>query len=191
MAKISSGLNFTSEYFIRNFYSNNRDAGNKSTRSRFSNVELTYEDSRALSRAAKRMKRGDYTTSDTAENDDISETTKSSIEAFVNTYNNMLDSGRESDDYDTKRYVKQLKALSQKYSDELENIGITVENDGKLSVNSDLLAVADYSSVSSLFSQEQEFVQKTQRIASRLNEAAYNDIFTQISTKNVHINITV
>lgn len=189
MAKISSGINLTSDFFINNFYANNRDAGKKSTRGNFSNVELTFEDSRALSRAAKRLKSNNYTSD--SDDDDITETTKSSIEAFVSTYNNMIDSGKNSDDPDTRRYLKQLKNLSKKYSGELEEIGITMENDGKLSVNSDLLSLADNSKVSKLFSKDQEFVQKSQRIASRLNDAAYNDIFTQISTKNVHINITV
>ena len=188
MAKISSGLNLTSDFFINSFYANNRDAGKKSTRGNFSNVELTFEDSRALSRAAKRLKSNEYASDS---DDDITETIKSSIEAFVSTYNNMIDSGKQSDDYDTRRYLKQLKNLSKKYSKELEEIGITTENDGKLTVNSDLLSLADNSKVSKLFSKDEEFVQKSQRIASRLNDAAYNDIFTQISTKNVHINITV
>lgn len=189
MAKISSGLNLTSDFFINSFYANNRDAGKKSTRSNFSNVELTFEDSRALSRAAKRLKSNEYVSD--SDDDDITETTKSSIEAFVSTYNNMIDSGKQSDDYDTRRYLKQLKNLSKKYSKELEEIGITMENDGKLTVNSDLLSLADNSKVSKLFSKDEEFVQKSQRIASRLNDAAYNDIFARISTKNAHINITI
>ena len=103
----------------------------------------------------------------------------------------MIESGKESDDSETKRYVKQLKTLTRKHAEELEEIGITIENDGKLSVNSELLSMADNTAVSKLFSPEEEYVKKSLTIASRLNNAAYNDILAQINTKNLHINITI
>lgn len=189
MAKISSGINFTSDYYLGTFYTNNRDASKKSTRGNFSNVELAFEDSRALTRAAKRLKRNDYTTA--AEDGDITESVKASIEAFASTYNNMIESGKGSDDSETKRYLKQLKTLTKKHAEELEDIGITIENDGRLSVNSELLSMADNETVSKLFSPEEEYVKKSLTIASRLNDASFNDILAQINSKNLHINITI
>ena len=189
MAKISSGLTLSTDYFMRNFYKSNRTVSKKNGRSNFSKIELSYEDSRALSRAAKRMLNTDFDT-DEDEDADIGETMKSKIEAFVNTYNNALETG-DSNDYDTNRYLRQLKTLSRKHSDELSNIGITVEKDGTLTINEDLLKMADNSKVRKVFSSDNDFSQKSLRIAKKLNNAVQNNIFAQVTGTGLRINITL
>ena len=67
--KVSSGISLSTNYFLRNFYTNNQKAAKTSGRSGYSNVELSYEDSRALNRAAKRLSKSDFG-SDTDEKDD-------------------------------------------------------------------------------------------------------------------------
>ena len=189
MVKISSGLNLSTDYFMRNFYKSNRTVSKKSGRSDFSKIELSYEDSRALSRAAKRMLNTDFDNEED-EDADIGETMKSKIEAFVNTYNNALETG-DSSDYDTNRYLKQLKALSRKHSDELGDIGITVEKNGTLTINEDLLKMADNSKVRKVFSPDNEFSQKSLRIAKKLNTAVQNNIFAQVTGTGLRVNITL
>ena len=189
MAKISSGLTLSTDYFMRNFYKSNRTVSKKNGRSNFSKIELSYEDSRALSRAAKRMLNTDFDT-DEDEDADIGETMKSKIEAFVNTYNNALETG-DSNDYDTNRYLRQLKTLSRKHSDELSDIGITVEKDGTLTINEDLLKMADNSKVRKVFSPDNDFSQKSLRIAKKLNNAVQNNIFAQVTGTGLRINITL
>ena len=189
MAKISSGLTLSTDYFMRNFYKSNRTVSKKNGRSNFSKIELSYEDSRALSRAAKRMLNTDFDT-DEDEDADIGETMKSKIEAFVNTYNNALETG-DSNDYDTNRCLRQLKTLSRKHSDELSDIGITVEKDGTLTINEDLLKMADNSKVRKVFSSDNDFSQKSLRIAKKLNNAVQNNIFAQVTGTGLRINITL
>jgi membrane-associated HD superfamily phosphohydrolase len=197
---ISSGISLSSDYFLRNFYKNNRDVIKSSARSDFSDVELSFEDSRALSRAAKKLRLTDYTSVNTdyssydddyEEDEDLSDTTKATIEAFVDTYNNAIESGNGSDDHDTERYVKQLKNLTKKYSDELEEIGITIENDGTLTIDDELLSLADNDKLDNLFSYEQEYPRRVISLASKINTAAENDIYSQITTKGLHINISL
>ena len=189
MAKISSGLTLSTDYFMRNFYKSNRTVSKKNGRNNFSKIELSYEDSRALSRAAKRMLNTDFDT-DEDEDADIGETMKSKIEAFVNTYNNALETG-DSNDYDTNRYLRQLKTLSRKHSDELSDIGITVEKDGTLTINEDLLKMADNSKVRKVCSSDNDFSQKSLRIAKKLNNAVQNNIFAQVTGTGLRINITL
>ena len=189
MAKMSSGLTLSTDYFMRNFYKSNRTVSKKNGRSNFSKIELSYEDSRALSRAAKRMLNTDFDT-DEDEDADIGETMKSKIKAFVNTYNNALETG-DSNDYDTNRYLRQLKTLSRKHSDELSDIGITVEKDGTLTINEDLLKMADNSKVRKVFSSDNDFSQKSLRIAKKLNNAVQNNIFAQVTGTGLRINITL
>lgn len=51
--RVSSATNLSATYFMRNFYSNNRDAMKSSKRKEYSIIELAYDDSTALHRAAK------------------------------------------------------------------------------------------------------------------------------------------
>ena len=189
--KVSSGITLSTNYFLRNYYTNNQKASKSSTRSAFSNVELSYEDSRALNRAAKRLGSSDYGTGTDDEDDDISETTRSAIEAFVDTYNNTITSGKATDDYETKRYIKQLHTLSTKHADELEDIGITVNNDGTLDLNEDLLKTADNSKAKKLLSADQEYPQKLLKLSRRMNNAVQENIMSLISTQNLHIDISL
>ena len=55
--RVSSATNLSATYFMRNFYSNNRDAMKSSKRKEYSITELAYDDSTALHRAAKKIKR--------------------------------------------------------------------------------------------------------------------------------------
>lgn len=124
--RVSSATNLSATYFMRNFYSNNRDAMKSSKRKEYSITELAYDDSTALHRAAKKLK--NYKYSDDENTDNIRQT----VMALVDTYNNSIDSASNSSSSSMKRYAKQLKKLAGKYSDELENIGITINKDGTL-----------------------------------------------------------
>lgn len=191
MSKISSGLTLTTDYFMRNFYKDNRDAAQRNGRGNYTKLELSYEDSRALSRASKRMISTDFGTGeDEEESTDIDETMISKIKAFADTYNNALDSG-DMDNYDSKRYIKQLKSLGQKYADELGEIGITVGQDGKLTVDENLLSMADSSQVRKVFSDENDFSRKSLSIAKQLNAVAHDNLLAQMNGNGMRINITL
>ena len=192
MAKISSGLYLTSDFFLNNFYSHNRKAIKKNDRSDYTKLELSYEDSCALSKAAKRLPLNDYgSKEDNTKGDNINDTTRASIQAYVDVYNNTLDSGKTSSDYETQHCIKRLKTLTKQHVDELEDIGITIEKDGKLTVNEDLLKLSDNSKVEEIFASEKTFSKQVMSYAKKLNAAIQNDIFSQVNSKGLHINITM
>ena len=176
---------------MRNYYANNRDVIKNSGRNDYTKIELSFEDSRALTRASKRLLNNDYGSETDEKDNDISDTTRSSIEAFVTTYNNAIDSSKTTDSHDTKRYLKQLKSLTSKYSSELSEIGITVERSGKLTVNEDLLKTANNSKVRKIFSPDQEYSKKAYSICGKFNNAVRDDIVSQINGKGLHINIAI
>lgn len=191
MAKVSSGISLSTDYFMRNFYANNRNAMKTTGRKEYSDIELSYEDSRALSRAAKRLLRSDYKQDSNKDDDNIDDTTKASVEAFVKTYNNAIDSGKKSLDYETKRYLKQIKNLTKKHADELEDLGISVESDGSLTINDNLLKCADTSKARKLFSSDEEYSKKVLKLSKKLNTAVQDNIYAQVNQKHLHINITL
>lgn len=191
MAAVSSGVSLSTNYFLNNFYENNRSVSKSSGRSDYTKLELSYEDSRALTRAAKRLLKNDYG-SDTDEKDTaISDTTRSALTAFVNTYNNTVDSSKTSTDHDTKYQLKKIKAYLHKYSDELEHIGISMESDGKLKINEDLLKTAKNSKVRKIFSSDQEFSKKFLNLSKKAHSAVESDIYSQINGKGLHVNIAL
>lgn len=191
MAAVSSGVSLSTNYFLNNFYENNRSVSKSSGRSDYTKLELSYEDSRALTRAAKRLLKNDYG-SDTDEKDTaISDTTRSALTAFVDTYNNTVDSSKTSTDHDTKYQLKKMKAYLHKYSDELEHIGISMESDGKLKINEDLLKTAKNSKVREIFSSDQEFSKKFLNLSKKAHSAVESDIYSQINGKGLHVNIAL
>lgn len=191
MAAVSSGVSLSTNYFLNNFYENNRSVSKSSGRSDYTKLELSYEDSRALTRAAKRLLKNDYG-SDTDEKDTaISDTTRSALTAFVDTYNNTVDSSKTSTDHDTKYQLKKMKAYLHKYSDELEHIGISMESDGKLKINEDLLKTAKNSKVRKIFSSDQEFPKKFLNLSKKAHSAVESDIYSQINGKGLHVNIAL
>lgn len=191
MAAVSSGVSLSTNYFLNNFYENNRSVSKSTGRSDYTKLELSYEDSRALTRAAKRLLKNDYG-SDTDEKDTaISDTTRSALTAFVDTYNNTVDSSKTSTDHDTKYQLKKMKAYLHKYSDELEHIGISMESDGKLKINEDLLKAAKNSKVRKIFSSDQEFSKKFLNLSKKAHSAVESDIYSQINGKGLHVNIAL
>ena len=109
----------------------------------------------------------------------------------MTTYHNAIDSSKTTSSHDTKRYVKQLKALTNKYASELSDIGITVERSGKLTVNEDLLKTANNSKVRKIFSPDQEYSKKAYSICGKFNNAIRDDIVSQVNGKGLHINISL
>lgn len=188
--KISSALTLNTDFFMRNFYKENRNAIKSNDRNNYSKLELSYEDSRALSRAAHRLMQNDYG-SQTDKDTDIDDTTRSSIEAFVKTYNNALETSRDTSDDDTEHYLRQLKTLSKKNAEDLEDIGITVEKDGSLSINDELLKMADTSKVRKVFSPKNGFTKTVLNISKKLNASVQNNIYGQVTGKGLRINITM
>ena len=187
MPKISTGLTLTTDYFMRNFYQNNREACQRNGRGNYSRLELSYEDSRALSRASKRMISTDFGT-DEDEDTEIDETMISRIKAFAETYNNAIDSANP-DDNETKHYLKKLKALGKSHAEELGELGISIERDGKLTIDESLLKMVDSSKVRKAFSETNDFTTQSLQISKRLNAVVHDNLLAQINGNGMKINI--
>ena len=113
------------------------------------------------------------------------------VEIGLHTYNYTVTSGKSSSDYETKRYVKQLNTLSKKHADELEDLGITINSDGTLDLNKDLLKTANNSKARKLLSPDQEYPQKLVKLSRKMNSAVQENIMSLISTQNMHIDISL
>lgn len=179
----TSGLSLS--YYMRNFYRSNPSTYKASARKNYTETELSYEDARALKRAAKRLM--DYDISD----DDTGEDHYEAIQAFVDTYNNAMDSSSSISDRDISRSRKNLEKLTQKYSDELEDIGISIQDDGSLKITEGILKNSSGKELKKVFSKESGLMSKTQNLAKKLNQNSYNLLYTQITGNGGRLNISL
>lgn len=183
-SKISSGLNLTSDFYLKNFYRHNRNVIKSSARDDYSKAELSYEDSRALKRAIAKLGSFDYTGDENGSN------IVSSIHAFIKTYNHAIDSSSSSSS-DSYRQNRQLKALTQKYSSELKDIGISIESNGTLSVSENILKGSSIKEIRKVFSEESGYLQSIGNISKRMNRSSYDEIYSQITGNGKRLNITL
>jgi hypothetical protein len=79
--EISSGVNLSSDFFLKNFYRSNRNVIKASTRNDYHKTELSYEDTRALKRAISKLSSFDYSEDENGNN------IVSTIQAFVKKQN--------------------------------------------------------------------------------------------------------
>lgn len=180
----SSATSLTSTYYLQNFYRYNRNVMKTSYRKDYNQTELSYEDSRALKRAASQLSSFDYSEEENGDN------IVSTIEAFAETYNNALDS-TSSRDSETYRQNRQLKALTQKYGEDLEDIGITIDEDGKMSINENILKGSSFEDVKKVFSEETDYVKGIRNIAKRMHAQSYEDIYAMMTGSGGRLNIVL
>ena len=184
-ATANTATSLSESYYLRKYYRSNKDA-TTNKRSEMSKGTLSQADAAAL-RTAVRDLRNFNLEDDTDDNEDI----YASVSAFLKTYNNALDSSNTSGDYSLQRYAKQLKNLAKEYADELEDIGITVNSDGTLEKNDNLLKAADMSDIRDLFGKDATFATKSSSYAKRMNTKAADIIYSELTKKGQNINLTL
>ncbi len=178
----STGTTLTSNFFLQNFYKYNRNAIKNSTRNDFTKTELSYEDTRALKRAVAKLSSFNYTEDENGDN------IVSSIHAFIKTYNHTMDS-TSSKSSDTYRQNQSLKELTKKYEKELKNIGISIEDNGKLSVKDNILRGSSFKEIGSVFSNTSDFMREIRGLARRLNDTSYDAVYAQMTGTGGRLNI--
>ena len=183
-SKISTGISLTSDFFLKNFYRNNRNAMKSSTRNDFNNSELSFEDSRALKRAIAKLSSFDYSENENEDN------IRSTIRAFVKTYNYTMES-TSSKDSDTYRQNRQLKALTQKYGKDLKDIGISIEDNGTLSISDNILKNSSLKEVRKVFSDDSDYVRNIRNIAKRMNNTSYDEVYAMMTGAGGRLNIVL
>ena len=181
---ISSGSFLTSDFFLKNFYRDNRNVIKTSGRNDYSKTELSYEDTRALKRAVAKLSSFDYTEDENGDN------IVGSIQAFVKTYNYTIESS-SSKSSDTYRQNRQLQALTEKYGDDLENIGISIKDDGTLSISDNILRKSSFKEIRSVFSDESNYISGVRNIAKRMNTSSYDELYTQMTGAGGRLNIVL
>lgn len=176
-----TGVSLTISFYKRNFYSDNRNAATSAKRTSYSSTELANADASAIRRAVKKLRSFTF-------DEDNKTNIRNSVSAYVDTINNLMISGKKTGDKQAERYLNSLSSLNSKYSDELDDIGITVNPDGTLTTRSTMFSSASISRFESLFSKDSDYMQKVDSYAKRLQKRTTLLRDTEIRQKNLKEN---
>ena len=147
MASITNTNISSYDYLLRNYYSSNRAARKTITRSNIKKENLINADSDALKKITKNLRNMEYS-SDNGIN------VLNNLKAFVDSYNNLLDSSKNSGSPKIDRDIKNMQKLVKKYREDLEEIGISVSSSGTLKLKEATLAAANPSKIKKIFSSD-------------------------------------
>ena len=184
MAVESSAVSLTSNFYMKNFYRYNRNAIKTADRKEYSSTELSYEDTRALKRAIAQLGDFEFDEYDNEEN------LRNTIKAFAETYNLTMESTSVKDS-DTYRLNKQLKELTAKYGDKLEDIGLTIQEDGKLKLSNTVFEGTSLKEFKEVLGKDSDYMQGLKRISRRMNNEAYDEVYAMMTGCGGRLNIVL
>ena len=159
----------TSNMYLRNLYGIGKDYISGSTRSQSPNEKVISADSLALSKGAKLMISFDYGVR--GKDDDLdNEFLNNNLKAFIDTYNNTIDSASDSDHKDIKKLVKSLKSLGEEYKDSLSKLGISFDSSGYMTLSSSAVENLDNIKYEKVFGKDSDFTKTVRSLAKKLRK---------------------
>lgn len=154
-------MSLTVSRYMRQFYKGNLFGVSQTSRTGYYAGNLASVDQKAIKRALKDLREYDYREGEGGE-------LIHKVQAFVKTYNNYMESSGEIDDESFKRYSSKLKKMTKEQKDELEDIGITMQANGKLKVDKQKLEDSSRNMVSKVFSEDAEFSSSLDHLIKRM-----------------------
>ncbi len=152
---------YSYDYYLRNAYSKYRDARKSDYRATQPNNTLVQADSSAIKTISAKLRKLEY---DTDHSDEILQTTK----AFIETYNNLLDSSGKSDSNTIAKLQKQLSGMTEDEKEELESIGIKIKANGQLKLDEKVFGECKPSKIGKVFSSDNTFTKSLKTYASKI-----------------------
>lgn len=115
-----------------------------------------------------------------------SDSTYDAIANFVSSYNTLLSKIDSVGSTIKNTYGTRLNDLTDKNKEALEAIGITVESDGKLKIDSDKLKQADISEVKKIFGSDSEFIKGVKEQSEEVNNIVSQALSIQKSLSSLY-----
>ena len=137
---VMSNFSVTNNWYLRNNYKTTKELSKLSNRSDVSEGKLAGADSLALKRGIRSLRDYKYEDAKKVSSKDTDTVLGKgkfykTLKAFADTYNYSLDSGKNSSNADIKKLSKNMKKIAEKYSDELDELGVTFDSKGYMSIS--------------------------------------------------------
>jgi hypothetical protein len=148
-------------YYLRNAYTKNRNAINSDYRSTQPESTIISADASAVKTMAEKLRALEY---DSDHGTEVLQNAK----AFVESYNNLLDSADSTDNSTITNLKKQLSKLTKKEKEDLASIGIEIKSDGKLSLDEDTFGGSRPAKIGQILSSKGTFSSSIRSIAQKI-----------------------
>lgn len=125
---MATTINYSYDYYLRSIYSSNRDARKAGNRASIKNKDLVQADSDAMKKIAEKLRSIGYSSDNATE-------VLNNVKLFIETYNNLVDSTGSSDAESITKLKKQITNFTKENKTELEELGISINSSGKLSLD--------------------------------------------------------
>ncbi len=174
-----SSFTVTNSWYLRNNYKSNQSLSKQTNRSEASEASLSEADSSALKKAIRGLRNYKYEDAkkvSSKDTDSVLGKSKfySTLKAFADTYNYTLESSSTSSSSDIKRLSKKMKSIASKYSEELDELGVTFDKKGYMQVSASAVDTIKLSTYGEKLG-ESEFLddleKNTQKIYRRIDTA--------------------
>ncbi len=161
-----ANFTITSNSYLRNLYSSNRNLVNSSVRKNLTVVDLGKADSAALKNGISSLSSYDYEREDADP-----ENFKKTLKAFADSYNNALETGEgiSKEDSRTKRLVNEMKQLEKNYGEELKEYGITFNSKGYMSISDTAMSTISVKKFKNILGEDSEFLADLDNVSKKLS----------------------
>ena len=176
---MASNFIVTNNWYLRDNYKSNKALSKASARSEASASKLSEADSLALKRGIRALR--DYKYEDVSkisskDSDSVLGKDKfyKTLKAFADTYNYTLDSSEGASSRDIKKLSKKMKSIASKYSDELDELGVTFDKKGYMQISAssvDAIKLSTYGEKLGSSDFLKELETNTQKIYRRIDAA--------------------
>lgn len=155
----------TNNLYLRNIYSPNRTLCIKANRQDSSLNKLNSADSNALHKAIKKLSSVDYEDTDDTE-------LYYNLKAFADSYNYTISSTNDNKENNMNKYSKKIKELTEKYSDDLNSLGFSIdESSGYLKISTTSTKNISSEKFESLFGKNSNYMKTLSNYAKRINKS--------------------
>ena len=165
MASISGSSVVSYDYLLRNCYSSNRLARIAASRASYGSAELLSADSDALRKLTRNLQ-------DISYDKDNGQNIYNNAKAFVETYNNAVESADKLTSSDLERNVKKMKQFVKENQEALSSVGISISSGGKLQLDKEKMLKTSSSKMEKVFSGAGGFANKIGKFAKTINGIA-------------------
>ena len=189
-SKVSTGTTLSQNYYLRRFYENQTSAFKSAQRKAQNTTTLSNQDITALHKAVRKLQNFDYEKESPKDENGNSSITNA-ISAFVDIYNNTLDSSVKLDDHDVERYIKQMKKITRENKSKLRDMGIEIKNGGKLEIKKSLLTAVKSDKIKEVFSKENSYMRNLQKTARRFQYKSEEIVYCETTGNGNTINLAL
>lgn len=163
-------MGITVAAYMRQFYRGNLFGSTDTLRQGYYSGKLATADIKAVKRGLQGLRDYDYEEGEGGE-------LMNKVQAFAKTYNHLVESSGNVEDYDLSRTVSKLKKMTKQHKDQLADMGITIQSSGEMKIDKKTLQDTSRNMVSKVFSEDAEFSKELEKqLKKLLNQIHRNNL---------------